>query len=378
MIIHDIIHSSVSPIEHWQSKELITADNFKPDSIDYTIDGQFQVKSDHNVRLDMPSQQGDVHTFSGPQQAAKDVECILIYDEETQTYTLEKLDSVVRLSVHRNAGGRTAALSRVPRSNASSVEGSPQSFIEERHDPPSPMSLTAAVETSNQKTSERNRTVSPPTSTAASEAVNTIPIPVAKVTTPTNAATSPTPSATPNGTPARPRTASKPIRRLPPSTKVEDVKGSAVIEPVKATTPQPNHPSSADNSPRAIQEPSKAAVKSTAPTQSTARSNKTKPVSSIVNVGSSSSSSSGSDSSDSSGSGESDEEDDDDDDLDDFANELNESLVDAPPPSASKGRRKSVSGTSKKASGGPMSLSRMLGDDTNRKDDDVVSSSDED
>ncbi|KZT38332.1 hypothetical protein SISSUDRAFT_761591 [Sistotremastrum suecicum HHB10207 ss-3] len=74
---------------------------FKPDSVDESKQGSIEAKSSSkeagtSFRLERPSTQSDEsHAFSGTVQPAKDWECVLIYDEENGTFTLEKLDSSV-------------------------------------------------------------------------------------------------------------------------------------------------------------------------------------------------------------------------------------------------------------------------------------------
>ncbi len=45
--------------------------------------------------------------FKGEEKPAKEWECVLIYDEATQTFTLEKLDSLVNLNFDGKALPRT-------------------------------------------------------------------------------------------------------------------------------------------------------------------------------------------------------------------------------------------------------------------------------
>ena len=45
--------------------------------------------------------------FKGEEKPAKEWECVLIYDEATQTFTLEKLDSLVNLNFDTKAPPRT-------------------------------------------------------------------------------------------------------------------------------------------------------------------------------------------------------------------------------------------------------------------------------
>ncbi|KDR74480.1 hypothetical protein GALMADRAFT_587787 [Galerina marginata CBS 339.88] len=75
--------------------------NFKASSIDTAKPATIEIKKgaeNSRVLAQYPSTQpGEVQLFSGSEQPAKEVDCILIFDEETGTFTLEKLDSFVVL-----------------------------------------------------------------------------------------------------------------------------------------------------------------------------------------------------------------------------------------------------------------------------------------
>lgn len=79
---------------------------FKPESIDETKPGILEPKpGESGFRLEHSSTQGDGHVYNGVEQAPNGWECVLIYDEETGAYTLEKLDSTWDLSYDRNGKG---------------------------------------------------------------------------------------------------------------------------------------------------------------------------------------------------------------------------------------------------------------------------------
>ncbi|ESK93107.1 ell-associated factor 1 [Moniliophthora roreri MCA 2997] len=77
--------------------------NFKPSSIDSSKSGSIQVKKNkdatHNsIIVEHPvSQTNDVHVYKGREEPAKEWACVLIFDEETGGYTLEKIESFVAL-----------------------------------------------------------------------------------------------------------------------------------------------------------------------------------------------------------------------------------------------------------------------------------------
>ncbi|CAL1702104.1 unnamed protein product [Somion occarium] len=80
--------------------------NFKPPSVDSTRPGVVEVQKGTDVtkvtveRASTHSSDGG-HIFLGKEEPAKDVECILIWNEEDDTFTLEKLDSTVTLIYDR-------------------------------------------------------------------------------------------------------------------------------------------------------------------------------------------------------------------------------------------------------------------------------------
>lgn len=65
--------------------------------------------------------------FKGDEKPAKEWECVLIYDEATQTFTLEKLDSLVNLNFDAKVLPRTrpAAPSRTSSSSSSRLPHAP-------------------------------------------------------------------------------------------------------------------------------------------------------------------------------------------------------------------------------------------------------------
>ncbi|OBZ71830.1 hypothetical protein A0H81_08227 [Grifola frondosa] len=91
------------------------ADNFKPESVDSTKPGTIETKKGKESRdskdpVSLTSviverastQTGEGgHVFAGTELPAKEWECVLIYDEELGTFTLEKLDSIVNLNYDR-------------------------------------------------------------------------------------------------------------------------------------------------------------------------------------------------------------------------------------------------------------------------------------
>ncbi|KAI0052595.1 hypothetical protein FA95DRAFT_1241971 [Auriscalpium vulgare] len=87
--------------------------NFKPESIDPTKPGTVEVKKVQEkttVRVERPTAVPNLaQVFYGEQRPTKEFDCILIYDEDLGTFTLEKLDSYANL----NYDGREAMKTRV-------------------------------------------------------------------------------------------------------------------------------------------------------------------------------------------------------------------------------------------------------------------------
>ncbi|KJA21648.1 hypothetical protein HYPSUDRAFT_202784 [Hypholoma sublateritium FD-334 SS-4] len=118
--------------------------NFKASSTDATKAGSIETtKGPENtlVRAEYPSTQkkaGEVHKFNGVEQTARDVDCILIYDEDTGQYTLEKLDSYIQLKFDRKVMVSPQPASPAPiatgKGKAKQEESDMASAVEE--DPP--------------------------------------------------------------------------------------------------------------------------------------------------------------------------------------------------------------------------------------------------
>ncbi|KAJ7122909.1 RNA polymerase II transcription elongation factor-domain-containing protein [Mycena epipterygia] len=86
--------------------------NFKPPSVDTTKPGSIEVSrgkdaTTKNVVVEHPSTQrrqpGESHVYTGIENSAKELDCVLIYDEETGSYKLEKLESYIALTYDRKS-----------------------------------------------------------------------------------------------------------------------------------------------------------------------------------------------------------------------------------------------------------------------------------
>ncbi|KAF8485318.1 RNA polymerase II transcription elongation factor-domain-containing protein [Russula ochroleuca] len=104
--------------------------NHKPASIDPTKPGTLEVNPGREVttvRVERPTVNNkEVIVFKGEEKPAKEWECVLIYDEATQTFTLEKLDSLVNLNFDAKAPPRTRPTASPPSQSSSSAAQTPQ------------------------------------------------------------------------------------------------------------------------------------------------------------------------------------------------------------------------------------------------------------
>jgi len=84
--------------------------NFKPAAIDYSLPGHLTSSEDvpGEVELALPSTtEGEHHIFKGPLQEAKANEFVLIFNPETNSFVLEHLSSLSRLSATRTSRTNT-------------------------------------------------------------------------------------------------------------------------------------------------------------------------------------------------------------------------------------------------------------------------------
>ncbi|KAJ3100235.1 hypothetical protein HDU97_002419 [Phlyctochytrium planicorne] len=91
------------------AKYTVMSYKFKPETIDYSKPGALYSNSKNNWTLDYANQDGQVQTFEAEQVPGKDIECLLFYDPETNTYTLEPLDSTIRTKPIRSGGKKGAS-----------------------------------------------------------------------------------------------------------------------------------------------------------------------------------------------------------------------------------------------------------------------------
>ncbi|KAH9483099.1 Ell1-associated factor 1 [Psilocybe cubensis] len=105
--------------------------NFKPKDVDLTQPATLDIRQGAEttqVKVEYPSTTNPeiAHPFSGTEIPAKEVDCILMYDTETGTYTLEKMDSFVTYTYEGKpvASRRTASPSpgaSIPSSSTSAA-----------------------------------------------------------------------------------------------------------------------------------------------------------------------------------------------------------------------------------------------------------------
>ncbi|KAN0140247.1 RNA polymerase II transcription elongation factor domain containing protein [Lactarius tabidus] len=97
--------------------------NHKPASIDPAKTGTLEVNPGREVtavRVERPTaNSNEVVVFKGEEKPAKECDCVLIYDEATQTFTLEKLDSHVNLNFDGKAQPRSRPTSSPPAASTS-------------------------------------------------------------------------------------------------------------------------------------------------------------------------------------------------------------------------------------------------------------------
>ncbi|KIM42881.1 hypothetical protein M413DRAFT_26852 [Hebeloma cylindrosporum] len=95
---------------------------FRSQSVDRTKPATVEVKpgTDQVIVEYQSTVPDEIHQFIGTEQPSKDVECILIYDEDTGHYTLEKLDSSILLSANARIPRR---ISPAPVASSSSGKG---------------------------------------------------------------------------------------------------------------------------------------------------------------------------------------------------------------------------------------------------------------
>ncbi|KAG2148022.1 RNA polymerase II transcription elongation factor-domain-containing protein [Suillus clintonianus] len=87
--------------------------NFKPESIEPSRSGTVEVKrgkDSTSVSLERPSTQaGENHLFKGAEQPVKEYDCVLIYDEELGTFTLEKIECFMGFTYDKKVSSSSVA-----------------------------------------------------------------------------------------------------------------------------------------------------------------------------------------------------------------------------------------------------------------------------
>ncbi|KAJ4472006.1 hypothetical protein J3R30DRAFT_3407534 [Lentinula aciculospora] len=108
---------------------------FKPSLIDSTKPGSLDVRranddSTGSVTVEHASTQpGEVYVFPGNEVASKEWVCVLIYDEETGGYTLEKLESSIALGPPEKRNGSTRPSRSPPAQTNSPPASTPASSV---------------------------------------------------------------------------------------------------------------------------------------------------------------------------------------------------------------------------------------------------------
>ncbi|KAG2053474.1 hypothetical protein BDR06DRAFT_956535 [Suillus hirtellus] len=90
--------------------------NFKPESIEPSRSGTVEVKrgkDSTSVTLERPSTQpGENHLFKGGEQPVKEYDCVLIYDEELGTFTLEKVECFMNFTYDKKVSSSSSSFAR--------------------------------------------------------------------------------------------------------------------------------------------------------------------------------------------------------------------------------------------------------------------------
>ncbi|KAG1739850.1 RNA polymerase II transcription elongation factor-domain-containing protein [Suillus paluster] len=90
--------------------------NFKPESIEPSRSGTVEVKrgkDSTSVILERPSTQaGENHLFKGSEQPVKEYDCVLIYDEELGTFTLEKVECFMGFTYDKKVSSSSSSFAR--------------------------------------------------------------------------------------------------------------------------------------------------------------------------------------------------------------------------------------------------------------------------
>ncbi|KAK9367019.1 RNA polymerase II transcription elongation factor-domain-containing protein [Lipomyces kononenkoae] len=101
--------------------------NFKPDSIDDTRPSTL-TRSGSEFTLESPGvQNGESFFFTGQHTATKDVDCLLVYDKDTESFVLHHVSGIIRLKPQRSD----------PRPSSSQV-----AFAGQQHNPQPSTSMT--------------------------------------------------------------------------------------------------------------------------------------------------------------------------------------------------------------------------------------------
>ncbi|ODQ54739.1 hypothetical protein SAICODRAFT_64505 [Saitoella complicata NRRL Y-17804] len=177
--------------------------------------------------LEIPGRNGkESQSFEGTREAQNDVDCVLIYNEETGEYTLERLDSILHMNHVR--GARASSKDRRPASPPTSSE------LESRS-----RTTTSGSSTNRHESQERqpqrmqSRSSDQPRTTTFSSILTKVDKPAPKPTTPVPSQQRTEP---PAKAPAPPPVLQQPLM-LPTAT------GSSVSPEHKQRKPRPRSPS---------------------------------------------------------------------------------------------------------------------------------------
>ncbi|BFZ55018.1 hypothetical protein PYCC9005_002056 [Savitreella phatthalungensis] len=174
--------------------------NFQPGTLDLTKPGLLKSSSsgtsgEETLTLTLHGQSGEQHVYRGTRQPMKDVDCVLVYDEATQSYTLERLGTMARLDHQRSkAAKEVPAPSAVPVPAGKKLQSSTPAETENSVSKETPAAeakvnnksastQTSAVETKSSLPSSRTRSHSTASTAASQPKVPAKAKPPAKPTT---------------------------------------------------------------------------------------------------------------------------------------------------------------------------------------------------
>ena len=94
-------HALSHPQTHPRGSPRHSADDFKPQSIDYSQPGKLNIEK-NRVQVRLQGTEDKEYIFKGNATDAKDTECVLIFDEARKVFVLERLSNAIILKQVRH------------------------------------------------------------------------------------------------------------------------------------------------------------------------------------------------------------------------------------------------------------------------------------